>query len=99
MNNKINYTKFLTESVKIFHVVWHINPKYMEETLNAKYYKDTSHTNERFANRVINSIFSNDDFYIQVNKDNYKEIINDIYKFSCEQDFSMYQYSRFVKCE
>ena len=99
MKNKINYHNFVTSSINIFGNVWHINPKYLNEMLDSSYYYDNSHTNRKFAIRMIDSIFYDDDFFILINKNNYEKIINDIYKFTFEQDFSMYQYHSLAGCE
>jgi hypothetical protein len=99
MKKKENYINFLSTTLKYFDSVWHINPKYINEVLSHKYYFDNSHTNRLFGKRVVKSIMDKDDFFIQINKETYVDIIDNIFTFSCKQDFSKYTYDKMIECK
>lgn len=99
MKKKENYELFISSVINVFGKVWHINPKYIVETLKPDYYKDGDHTNRKFGIRIIKSIYSNDDFYIQIDKDSYESIIDEIYNIACQQDFGTYTFSNAINCE
>lgn len=99
MRGEKNYYKFVNETIDIFGSVWHINPKYINEILLPSYYIDKTHTSRKAGKRIIKSIYGQDDFFIQINKNNANEIINNIFVKVCKMDFTKYSYSGMINCD